>query len=79
MASTISNIPILISASAFLAVSLLFAGLYQYIRQNAKARELTEKVRKTGENRNTFNKEKSSSETRDAARNPILNFFDFFS
>jgi len=74
MASTISNIPILISASAFLAVSLLFAGLYQYIRQNAKARELTEKVRKTGENRNTFNKEKSSSETRDAAQKPILNF-----
>ena len=74
MASTISNIPILISASAFLAMSLLFAGLYQYIRQNARARELTEKVRKTGENRNTFNKEKSSSETRDAAQKPILNF-----
>jgi len=74
MASTISNIPILISASAFLAVSLLFAGLYQYIRQNAKARELTEKVRKTGENRNASNREKSSSETRDAAQKPILNF-----
>ena len=74
MAPAISNIPILISASAFLAVLLLFAGLYQYIRQNARARELTEKVRKTGENRNTFNKEKSSSETRDAAQKPILNF-----
>jgi tight adherence protein C len=74
MASTISNIPILISASAFLAVLMLFAGLYQYIRQNAGARDLTEKVRKSGENRKISNKEKLSSETRDAARNPILNF-----
>jgi len=74
MASTISNIPILISASAFLAVLLLFVGLYQYIRQNAGARELIEKVRETGENRNTFNREKLSSETRDATRTPILNF-----
>jgi len=74
MASMISIIPILISASAFLAVLLLFVGLYQYVRQNARARELIEKVRKTGENRNTFNGEKSSSETKDAARKPILNF-----
>jgi tight adherence protein C len=74
MASTISNIPILISASAFLAVLLLFVGLYQYIRQNARARELIEKVRETGENRNAFNRKKLSSETKDAARKPILNF-----
>ena len=74
MASTISNIPILISASAFLAVFLLFVGLYQYFRQNARARELIEKVRETGENRNAFNREKLSSETKDAARKPILNF-----
>jgi len=74
MASTISNIPILISAAAFLAVLLLFVGLYQYIRQNARARELIEKVRKTGENRNVFNREKLSSETKVAARKPILNF-----
>ncbi len=74
MASTISNIPILISASAFLAVFLLFVGLYQYFRQNARARELIEKVRETGKNRNAFNREKLSSETKDAARKPILNF-----
>ncbi len=74
MASTISNIPILISVSAFLAMFLLFVGLYQYIRQNAGARDLTEKVRKTGENRNVSNREKLSSETKDADRNPILNF-----
>ena len=74
MTSTISNIPILISASAFLAVLLLFVGLYQYVRQNARARKLIEKVRKTGKNRNAFNREKLSSETKDAARKPILNF-----
>jgi len=74
MVSTISNIPILIFVSAFLAMLLLFAGLYQYIRQNAGARELTEKVRKTGKNRNASSREKLSSETRDADRNPILNF-----
>lgn len=74
MASTISNIPILISASAFLAVLLLFVGLYQYVRQNARARKLIEKVRETGENRNAFNREKLSSETKDAASKPILNF-----
>ena len=74
MASIISNIPILISVSAFLAMLLLFVGLYQYIRQNARARELTEKVRKTGENRNISNKEKLSAESRDAVKNPILNF-----
>ena len=74
MVSTISNIPILISASAFLAMFLLFAGLYQYIRQNAGARDLTEKVRKSGENRKISNKEKLSSETEDAVKNPILNF-----
>ena len=74
MASTISNIPILISVSAFLAMFLLFVGLYQYIRQNAGARELTEKVRKTGENRNISNKEKLSSETEDMDRKPVLKF-----
>jgi tight adherence protein C len=74
MASMISNIPILISTSAFLAVLLFFVGLYQYIRQNARERELIEKVRKTGKNRNTSSREKLSSETEDAARNPILNF-----
>ncbi|MDL1983403.1 MAG: type II secretion system F family protein [Deltaproteobacteria bacterium] len=74
MASTISNIPILISAAAFLALFMLFVGLYQYIRQNARAHELTKKVRKTGENRNASSREKLSSETEDAARNPILNF-----
>ncbi|MCK5507174.1 MAG: type II secretion system F family protein [Desulfobacterales bacterium] len=73
MVSTISNIPILISAAAFLAVLLLLVGLYQYIRQNAGERELIEKVRETGKNRKTFNKEKLSSETEDADRNPILN------
>jgi tight adherence protein C len=74
MTPAISNIPILISVSAFLAMLLLFAGLYQYIRQNAGTRELTEKVRKTGKNRNVSNREKLSSEIKDADRNPILNF-----
>jgi len=74
MVFTISNIPILISASAFLAMLLLFVGLDQYIRQNAKARELIEKLRESGKNRNVSNREKSSSEIKDTAQNPILNF-----
>jgi len=74
MAPAISNIPILISASAFLAMLLIFAGLYQYIRKNARERELIEKVWETGENRNVSNREKLSLETEDAVRNPILNF-----
>ncbi|MDL1962790.1 MAG: type II secretion system F family protein [Deltaproteobacteria bacterium] len=74
MVFTISNIPILISASTFLAMLLLFVGLDQYIRQNAKARELIEKLRESGKNRNVSNREKSSSEIKDTAQNPILNF-----
>ena len=75
MTPAISNIPILlISASAFLALFLLFVGLYQYIRNNARARELIEKLRESGKNRNVSNREKLSSKTKDADRNPILNF-----
>ncbi len=74
MAPAISNIPILISASAFLAMLLLFVGLYQYIRQNARGRELIAKVRKSAENREMSDKENSSTETGDTAKKPFLNF-----
>ncbi len=49
MTPVISNIQILISAAAFLAVFLLFLGIYQYIRQNARDRELIERVRNSNE------------------------------
>ena len=62
------NIPVLVSIAAFLAMVLLFAGLFQYFRQNAKSRELSEKVRACGDNRYALNKEKSSFKT------PISNF-----
>jgi len=74
MAPAISNIPILISASAFLAVFLIFVGIYQYIRQNARGRELIEKVRESGENRNATNQKNPSSETGNAAPKPFLSF-----
>jgi tight adherence protein C len=74
MAPAISNIPILISASAFLAVFLIFVGVYQYIRQNARGRELIAKVRESGENRDMPDKEKTSSKTGEAAKKPFLNF-----
>ena len=74
MAPAISNVPILISASAFLIILLIFMGIYQYIRQNARGRELIEKVRKSGENRDMPHKENSSSETGGAAKKPFLNF-----
>ena len=63
-----ANIPVLVSMSAFLAMVLLFAGLFQYFRQNAKSRDLAEKVRAGSDNRYALNKEKSSFKT------PILNF-----
>ena len=74
MAPAISNVPILISASAFLTILLIFMGIYQYIRQNARGRELIEKVRKSGENRDMPHKENSSTETKGAAKKPFLNF-----
>ena len=74
MASAISNIPFLVSASVFLVLFLLFLVIYQYIRQNARDHELIAKVRESGENRIIFNKENLSSETEDAVKNPILNF-----
>lgn len=74
MASTISNIPLLISASVFLVLFLLFVVIYYYIRQNARDRELIAKVRESGESRIIFNEENLSSETEDAVKNPILNF-----
>jgi tight adherence protein C len=55
-----ANIPVLVSISAFLAMVLLFAGLFQYFRQSAKSRDLSEKVRASGDNRYALNKEKSS-------------------
>ena len=58
-----ANIPVLVSVSAFLAVVLLFAGLFQYFRQNAKSRDLSEKVRAGSDNRYALNKEKSSFKT----------------
>ena len=76
MAPSISNIPILISASAFLAIFLLFAGIYQYIRQNAKGRQLIEKVRESGEDRDRPDKVNSSSETKDATKKPFLIFLN---
>jgi tight adherence protein C len=63
-----ANIPVLVSMAAFLAMVLLFAGLFQYFRQNAKSRELSEKVRAGSDNRYALNKEKSSFKT------PISNF-----
>ena len=77
MASAISNIPFLVSASVFLVLFLLFLVIYQYIRQNARDHELIAKVRESGENRIIFNKENLSSETEDAVKNPILNFLRF--
>jgi tight adherence protein C len=77
MASTISNIPLLISASVFLVLFLFVVAIYQYIRQNARERELIAKVRETGEDRIIFNEENLSSETEDAVKNPILNFLRF--
>jgi tight adherence protein C len=77
MASTISNIPLLISASVFLVLFLFVVAIYQYIRQNASERELIAKVRETGESRIIFNKENSSSETEDVVKNPILKFLGF--
>lgn len=58
-----ANIPVLISISAFLAMVLLFAGLFQYFRQSAKSRDLLEKVRVSGDNKYALNKEKSSFKT----------------
>ena len=63
-----ANIPVLVSITAFLAIVLLFAGLFQYFRQKAKERDLLEKVRAGGDNRDVLNKEKSSFKT------PISNF-----
>lgn len=63
-----THIPVLVSVSAFFAMILLFAGLFQYFRQNAKSRELSEKVRAGSDNRYALNKEKSSFKT------PISNF-----
>ena len=63
-----ANIPVLVSVLAFLSVVLLFAGLFQYFRQNAKSRELSEKVLAGSDNRYALNKEKSSFKT------PISNF-----
>ncbi|MCK4603415.1 MAG: type II secretion system F family protein [Deltaproteobacteria bacterium] len=62
------NIPVLVSITAFLAIVLLFAGLFQYFRQKAKERDLLEKVRAGGDNRDVLNKEESSFKT------PISNF-----
>jgi len=63
-----ANIPVLVSISAFLAMVLLFAGLFQYFRQSAKSRDLSEKVWAGSDNRYALNKEKSSFKT------PISNF-----
>ncbi len=63
-----ANIPVLVSITAFLAIVLLFAGLFQYFRQKAKERDLLEKVRAGGDNRDVLNKGKSSFKT------PISNF-----
>jgi len=57
--------------------ALFVVAIYQYIRQNARERELIAKVLETGENRIIFNKENSSSETEDAVKNPILKFLRF--
>ncbi|MCJ7617382.1 MAG: type II secretion system F family protein [Desulfobacterales bacterium] len=78
MAFTISNVQILIiSATAFLAVFLLFLGIYQYIRQNAGARELIEKVRNSSENRNAqLNTKNLSLETMGKAKKLISNFLN---
>lgn len=58
-----ANIPVLVSISAFLAMVMLFAGVFQYFRQNARSRELSEKVRAGSDNRYGLNKEKSSFKT----------------
>ncbi len=63
-----ANIPLLVSIAAFLAIVLLFAGSFQYFRQKAKERDMLEKVRASGDNRDVLNKEKSSFKT------PISNF-----
>ena len=59
-----ANIPVLVSISGFLAMVLLFAGLFQYFRQNAKSRDLSEKVRAGSDNRYALNKEKTFFKTR---------------
>ena len=74
MASTILNIPILISASVFLVLLLFFMAINQYIRQNAKGHELIAKVRESGKSRIIFNEEKTALETGGTVKNPILNF-----
>lgn len=78
MAFTISNIQILIiSATAFLAVFLLFLGIYQYIRQNARDRELIKKVQSSSENRNALlNTKNLSLETPGKAKKLISNFLN---
>ena len=45
MIDQVMNIPGLLSALAFLSMCLFFVGIYQYVRQSARKREVVKKIR----------------------------------
>jgi tight adherence protein C len=51
MSSILINIPTLIAALAFLAIFLLFMGVWQFFRLRTKKRELIDTIQRGGENR----------------------------
>jgi tight adherence protein C len=74
MINQVMTIPALFSVLAFLALSLLFMGIYQYIRQSARKREVVKKIRYDYEAHVPRREERQISEAGSRVRDSIVKF-----
>ena len=75
MITKLPDIPILLSALAFLTIFLVSVGILQYFSQHAKKRELKGKIRQAGEYWEAFSEDNSSLKTKGKVQKRVLNFF----
>ena len=74
MIDQVMNIPGLLSALAFLSMCLFFVGMFQYIRQSARKREVVKKIRYDYEGPVPRREQGPSSEGGSRVRDSIVRF-----